>query len=218
MKSLKESILSSTNTGKLGKIQEWCEKNIKFATYEVQHDGKIINKNNKAIIINYNKSFDIPSYIKFGKLSGTFLIGNLINVIKQEQLPEICNYFYVGNVETIENELHIKVRRGFAVEENHLSKIKKNITIEYTNDECFLDFSYSKINLKDLNKINVIGKNVELDLTKTPAEMEIYKNYYNEDNSFDEIIKKNFPKLANNINSIKFDFAHIEKNDKNEWI
>ena len=234
MTTLKESILKSVKAGKYALIEDWCKKYIRENQYKIQSDYKITNAGNWDIYLVYTDKDlfpeapdTIPEYIQFGKLTRNFVIGEHINEITQEQLPEICEGCYIGNVVTLKNNLHFKVRSRFAFLCNSyfnrvktFSKIEKGFAIEYTEykENSFLDLSYSDIKLKDLNKIKVIGSARGLNLQGTPAGSLIRKKWEKVANkkSYDEFIREEIPNLADHFDVIEFDVKTSFKVD-NRW-
>lgn len=223
MTTLKESILKSVKAGKYALIEDWCKKYIRENQYKIQSDYKITNAGNWDIYLVYTDKDlfpeapdAIPEYIQFGKLQQNFVIGEHINMITQEQLPEICEGCYIGNVVTLKNNLHFKVRSRFAFlassflkREKAFSKIEKGFTIEYTEykENSFLDLSFSSIHLKDLNKIKIIGSARGLNLQGTPAGSSIRKEWKKVagEKTYDEFIREQIPNLADHFDIIEFD-------------
>ena len=73
MKSLYESILSSTNAGKTGLIRAWLEEhNIK--NYTINSKGEV-DVNGDVNLINSGLT-EFPSYIQFGTVKGNFFCNN----------------------------------------------------------------------------------------------------------------------------------------------
>lgn len=73
MKSLYESILSSTNTGKVSLVRAWLdEHNIK--NYTINSKGEI-DVNGDVNLINSGLT-ELPSYIQFGTVKGNFFYNN----------------------------------------------------------------------------------------------------------------------------------------------
>ena len=90
MKTLYESILSSTKSGKLALIKNWCEENQPFAgNWEITKDYEIAcTKKGGHLILKFDTFSELPDYIQFK--DDNFLITSInrmlllfINHIKQ---------------------------------------------------------------------------------------------------------------------------------------
>jgi hypothetical protein len=109
MKTLKESILSSTNTGKKSLIETWCKKYLK-SDYEITKDLKIKLKNN-TLNLHYEDYDELPDYIEFEDNPKLHLSINSFEnpVIKSFRgLPKICNSLIINHEFKEIPELSIK--------------------------------------------------------------------------------------------------------------
>lgn len=191
MITLKESILSSTRTGKDALINEWCEKHISCRNYKINSNGEIEDSNERGISINFHQDKPIPSYIRFGKIEGDFYIGNEINSLSKEQFPKSMNTLVLkGDIESLELKIsEINTIFGLRCISNSTqkhSKFKKGVKKVklFVNSNDFSDIYSKEINLeetgiklKDLKNIEVIGNNVDIMLQYTPASRSLKKLY-----------------------------------------
>lgn len=189
MKSLYESILSSTKAGKIQVIKDWCDENLTFLSfpgddskpYEIDNNGKIIpSYPGNPINLKYWNGKSIPSCVKFGDLGkGNFFSDTALTELKNEQLPENCSVFYIsGKIGKIPSR-KIKAQFGLSLNEypQKLTNIEK-LEIECStknNRKPVIDISHSNIKLKDILNISVIGDIYSLNIKKTPASEEIRK-------------------------------------------
>ena len=69
MKSLYESILSSTKAGKHQLVQEWCEKYQPFGgNYKINSKGEIersVSKSSTKLYLSFDDYTELPHYIQF---------------------------------------------------------------------------------------------------------------------------------------------------------
>lgn len=69
MKTLYESILSSTKAGKHQLVQEWCEKYQPFGgNYKINSKGEIersVSKSSTKLYLSFNDYTELPHYIQF---------------------------------------------------------------------------------------------------------------------------------------------------------
>ena len=182
MKSLKESILSSTKTGKEGisdLIEKWCKNHMKFSkdTYSFTKDNKIVNKGVYDIIVT-DINENIPHYINFGKLSGNFILHDeAINYFNQEQLPKgsYAFYIYINKDIEITKSFKYNVKNGFQISNEYSRKNIKNgikiiepIEINFPNkDFTFISIENTKIDISSIQ--NIKSNNKSLFISGTPA-------------------------------------------------
>jgi hypothetical protein len=182
MKTLKESILSSTKTGKEGisdLIEKWCKKHIEFSkdTYSFTKDNKIVNKDIYDIIVT-DINENIPHYINFGKLRGNFILHDeAINYFNQEQLPEesYAFYIYINNDIEITKSFKYNVKNGFQISNEYSRKNIKNgikiiepIEINFPNkDYTYIKIENTKIDISSIQ--NIKSNNKSLFISGTSA-------------------------------------------------
>lgn len=179
MRTLKESILSSTKTGKTAitkeKIEKWMDANIPYLknAYEINNDLQICSK--KSIIKIPEGITEIPKYIKFGDVDELALNCD-VNILTKEQFPTSMNTFLISgranNVIDIKFPLKINNRFSFSAFP-HLVKEIKNLEVEFPEvSSNIIDLSTTNIDIKDINNIN--SKNlIQLYITDTPAAKKI---------------------------------------------
>jgi hypothetical protein len=179
MKTLYESILSSTKTGKTAitkeKIEKWMDANIPYLknAYEINNDLQICSK--KSIIKIPEGITEIPKYIKFGDVDELALNCD-VNILTKEQFPTSMNTFLISgranNVIDIKFPLKINNRFSFSAFP-HLVKEIKNLEVEFPElSSNIIDLSTTNIDIKDINNIN--SKNLmQLYITDTPAAKKI---------------------------------------------
>lgn len=189
MITLYESILGSTKSGKIQIIKNWCEENIlrlsfsgdNPSLYKINDDGKIVpNYPGNPINLKYWNGKPIPSCVKFGDFGkGNFFSDTALTELKNEQVPDNCDLFYIsGKIGTIPSR-RIKAQFGLYINEypQKLTKIEK-LEIECSTKnhrKPIIDISYTNVNLDDVLNITVIGDIYNLKITKTPAAKELLK-------------------------------------------
>lgn len=229
MKTLYESILSSTNTGKTAinkeKIEKWIDANIPYlnSEYEINKDLQICSKYSIRIPEGLT---EIPKYIKFGDVNEIALNCD-INILTKEQFPTNMNHFFISgranNIIDINFPLKINNRFSFSAFP-HLVKEIKNLEVEFpdTTSKHFkiIDLDTTNIEIKDIKNIN--AKNItHLYIKDTPAAKKIMRNI----NKF--IKDKDTDKMNDYLNDIFSHMPNIEivvtlqrtmlRNIKNTW-
>jgi hypothetical protein len=229
MKTLKESILGSTNTGKKNflrdKIEEWCNKHLKIFKTSIKQKIKINNKleiedaNDYGIDISASRNkesekiTEFPDYIKFGNIKGPFYIGDEINLLSQEQLPKSTYKYYIYTDNIKLKNITITTEKGidFLLDGNCDLEIEKlNIIIDNnrSNSSIFepsISAENTSIKIKDLKNINIEGEIGYIYLEKTPASQQIKREiskYKNKGISVKEYFIQNFPNLIGKVNFI----------------
>lgn len=172
MKSLKESILSSTNTGKVAinrkKIEDWCNEHLK--RYKITPDFKVINESDTRISLLLVD--EVPEYIQFGNITSEFVIGDVINKMTQEQFPDCVKTIQICDCAKIEKPFIFNITNYFSTGSLGGETLKdgfKKLTIAAKKDNPIISFTDSKLNLKNLQKIQFIGEFDTLNLCATPA-------------------------------------------------
>lgn len=208
MKTLKESILSSTKTGKSAinreKIEKWIDDNIPYLknAYEINNDLQICS--NYFIRIPEGLT-EIPKYIKFGDVNEIALNCD-VNILTKEQFPTSMNSFLISgranNIIDIKFPLKINNRFLFSAFP-HLVKEIKNLEVEFPDATSkhfkIIDLDTTNIEIKDIKNIN--AKNItHLYIKDTPAAKKIMRNV----NKF--IKDKDNDKMNDYLNDI---FSHM---------
>lgn len=193
MKSLYESILSSTKSGVPVIIKKWCEENLDFgnangitrpSTFVIQNDRRITNAPKLNLnLTNVNEK--IPDYIKFGEMTESFFVGTALKYMTKEQLPPKVKLLYIGGqTETIPS-FKMECTQGLYINDypqdlKHIEPIY--IECHSTNGghrKPIINLGFTQIKLEDLKNIHVTGDIYELDIKKTPAAQEIHKTVKN---------------------------------------
>lgn len=240
MKSLYESILGSTKSGKIQMIKDWCDENITCIgmpgddsnPYKIDDDGKIIpSYPGNPINLKYWNGKSIPSCIKFGDFGrGSFFSADALNELKSEQLPDNCSVFYIsGKIGTIPSR-RIKAQFGIDINEYHqkLTNIEK-LEIECSsknNRKPTVDIAYTNVKLNDVLNITVIGDIYRLDISNTPAAKELLKIFKKQESKSEPDLNrgfiskelnemfKNFPELRYITVSSRTSIEHNQKTDR----
>ena len=122
MKSLYESILSSTNAGRVSIIKAWLdEHNIK--NYTINDKGEIDVDGNVSLI--KCGLVEFPSFIQFGTIKGNFYCSyNKLTSLKGSPM-EVSGYFYCygNNLTTLEGAPK-KVGKVFDCSSNKLTSLE----------------------------------------------------------------------------------------------
>lgn len=221
MKTLYESILGSTKSGKIQMIKDWCEENITCIgmpgdssnPFKIDNDGKIIpSYPGNPINLKYWNGKPIPSYIKFGDFGrGSFFSSDSLNELKSEQLPDNCAVFYIsGKIGTIPSR-RIKAQFGIDINEYH-QKLNK---IEPFEIECgslngrkpVIDISLTNVKLKDVLNITVIGDIYNLKITKTPAAKELLKIFKKQESKSEPDLNRGF--ISKELNEMFKNFPEL---------
>jgi hypothetical protein len=221
MKSLYESILGSTKSGKIQMIKDWCDENITCIGmpgdgsnhYKIDDDGKIIpSYPGNPINLKYWNGKSIPSYIKFGDFGrGNFFSADALNELKSEQLPDNCSVFYIsGKIGTIPSR-RIKAQFGLSLNE-YPQKLNK---IEEFEIECsslngrkpIIDISLSNVKLSDVLNITVIGDIYNLKISKTPAAKELLKIFKKQESKSEPDLNRGF--ISKELNEMFKNFPEL---------
>lgn len=221
MRTLYESILGSTKSGKFQMIKDWCNENITCIgmpgddsnPYKIDNDGKIIpSYPGNPINLKYWNGKSIPSYIKFGDFGrGNFFSSDALNELKSEQLPDNCSVFYIsGKIGTIPSR-RIKAQFGLSINEFH----QKLTNIEKLEIECSsknsrkptIDIAYTNVKLSDVLNITVIGDIYSLKITKTPAAKELLKIFKKEERNSELDLNRGF--ISKELNEMFKNFPEL---------
>lgn len=251
MKSLVESILDSTKTGAKGLIKTWLDKYYRDARkisgelkgwgnpnedpYEFTKDFRITNRTykdygeNTKLPLWFLYDADIPANIKFDKHVDGLRIGDIINKLSKDQMPESVN-----NLQLLADYIDVlDIKIGDTIEFN--SKRIKGIDIEFTDrfnfhksDHYEIIFDYMKIPFEDIKNIHITAdKPVEFIinyrgfLTDWVNLVTKLTKYWNKDKErFNNIINEVFGSLGP-VEKIVFKNESrksiIVKTGKNEW-
>ena len=189
MKSLYESILSSTRSGAIEMIKKWCEENLNFwkspglmksNDFVIQSDGKITNVPNLNIDLRWVKE-RVPDYIKFGEITENFYVSNALKYMTQNQLPPKVKLLYIsGQLGTIPS-FKMECTQGLDISDypqdlKHIDPIY--LECHSTNGATkkpSIDLRLSQIGLEDLKNIHITGDIYDLNIRQTPAAKELHK-------------------------------------------
>ena len=151
MKTLKESILSSTKTGKNSLIKQWCEKYLQYwspldgdaAKYLITKDGKITTPPESSnLTVSDTLKEKAPSYIKFDEIKDSFYIATEISFFKQEQLPPYMRKLFITNCKTIPSlklkiDAHLSVNNSFSIKGYNKLETIEPIEIEFNKNSKY---------------------------------------------------------------------------------
>lgn len=225
MKSLKESILSSTKTGKTvfaEKMKEWARENI---VTEFVLTPNISSELHSDLRLK-NDVKEIPEYVKFDYVN-QFFINNLINEITEKQFPKEINILkFHGNVKKLNVDFTLKVNKVISCTaySKLLEKIEKfDIEFEKSNDvyNGNLDLAFTSLDIDEIQKINV--KNIKtLNILDTPAAkylLRIAKKFQKSKDveGFNEYMNKTFSNMQGLLTIVLNSRTLICKNENN-WI
>jgi hypothetical protein len=178
MKSLYESILRSTNSGKAELVKKWCNEHFwqspnDTPSYDIDSQGRVVNYGKKNLALD-TITERIPDYIRFGEITQNVFFGQSLKYMTQEQMPpKIDGVAYIdGQIETIPS-CKINVAHGVCIN-SYPQKLKHIEPIEIT---CYTEksrgpilfFDNTGIELEDVRNIHVIGDIYSLNIKKTPA-------------------------------------------------
>ena len=197
MKSLYESILTSTRSGKLAFIKQWIFDNLinheimsrltvddvdKF--FEIGSNGEISTKSNMGLDIDIIK--ELPKDIKFKSVQTSFCFGEKKEYVKPEIFPEYANKIYIdGSIGTIPS-FKMDVCCGLVIEHHgpqlhHIEPIELNFVANRKSGNVwgdrYLGLGNTRIEKKDLDNIHCTGESINgLILENTSLEIELLKN------------------------------------------
>lgn len=204
MKTIKESILSSTKSGKNSIIKQWCDEYIdprhySGVPYIITPDGKITESYKGNGIALRRDIKEVPSCIKFGSMFGSFHVKNNIDKFTSEQLPEETeNIFFDGDV--IIKDMTLKSDRGLYFSSHHKGKFEiKNVKCRFFGDrknriiKASICCENLPISLNDLMEFSFEEGSIiyRLNIIKTPAAEEIkkeIKKLKKKDNQIDDYL------------------------------
>jgi len=185
MKSLKESILSSTNTGKNSiihkKINDWCNEHIDV-DYTINSNNEIVIKKNQLHLL-FDNYTELPEYIQFADNDKLELsIGSwtqYIEITSLKGLPKICYefrlmsnvkelpsfemklngvFYFVGEISKL-NDIYLDVRE--IVFKNRKAIDVSKIHAKNTNIIIIINSYYAPLFSKNIVKKSILNKNTE---------------------------------------------------------
>jgi len=217
MKTLYESILRSTGSGKSVLVKKWCDEHFWSSpndtpAYAIDSQGRVVNYGKK------NLSFDtvtekIPDYIRFGEITQNVFFSKALHLMTPEQMPpKIDGVAYIdGQTETIPS---CKI---YAMHGTHINAYPQKLKhIEPIEIEChhegnrgpILHFDNTEIELKDVLNIHVTGDVYSLHIIKTPAANTLKKELKKLDKQAKkenrELIKPYCDELFKNFPGLRF--------------
>lgn len=197
MKTLYESILGSTKSGKdkilREKIEAWIDTVISdkgISSYGRNHKSQFVINNDLSISYtgdlyldmcfnkdgNLQEIIEIPEYICFNTIEGNFHIKMYtINKLQKNQFPKIikkkCSI--KGNDTTLK-DVHICAKNIVIVNGSLFSKID-NVEFEFL-PEGYFDFSDTSLTIDEFKKIKFVNSNLEkINCDSTPMGETIFK-------------------------------------------
>ena len=195
MKTLYESILSSTKSGKLAFIKKWIYDNLfsldtmhvtledvdKF--FDIGPNGEISSKSNMGVDLDMVKN--LPKEVKFKNIQTTFCFGKNKDYVRPEIFPKYANKIYVdGSIGTIPS-FKMDITCALVVENNgyqlnHIEPIELHFVPNIKSGEVWADrylgFANTKIKKEDLDNIKCTGESITgMILDNTPIERELTK-------------------------------------------
>jgi hypothetical protein len=184
MKSLKESILGSTNTGKQkilkDKIEEWCKKYKPFnGFYKINSNNEIEATNGNEImgnqlLLEYIDYDELPSYIQFADnefltiyIGGEYNKRTITRNIKSFRgLPKICKNLYFWNC-YIKKLPKLEIKLNYCLFKAEIREIEEMhldfYSYKYAQYDCELAIkedigkSFKNIYVKNVKTINIVN-------------------------------------------------------------
>ena len=190
MITLKESILSSTKTGKAGlrnKIEEWCKENILSSNYVINNKFEIepdIENGGKYDSFRISRKAEFPDYIKFGSNfeNCNFYITPGMKDMDSSRFPKECRSLsidrFTEKLPSLKMRLHNIIIDDLS---GDLSKISKDCEFEFwskpggtwTALNAYISFRDTRVGLSELKNIKCTGDLKKLALIDTPAAKEL---------------------------------------------
>ena len=235
MKTLKESILSSTNTGKEGKIKEWCKKYEPFyGDYVITKDLKIAPESKDLnLTLDFLFYDELPGYIKFEKPYGLNIgaSGRKLNIKNFRGIPEKSHWLrivgYIKNFPKLEIETNTLILNA---EISNMDDIYINnpregwLTIINFNKAHFDKLHFS--NLTMIKLIDKIGEEFARKVaSKAPANIK-WHPYYQREKDLKTPIGEKCEKALNsffgtlnldNCESISYSKKYVFVKHNNQW-
>ncbi len=122
MKTLYESILSSTHAGKVSIIKAWLDDN-GIKNYTINSKGEV--DVNGDVILDYKNLTEFPSFIQFGTVKGYFncSFNNLTSLRGCPRVVKKSFYCHDNNLVSLEGSPE-EVGFGFLCQSNNLKDLK----------------------------------------------------------------------------------------------
>ena len=198
MKSLYETILASTQSGKAAFVKKWIFDNLfnhELHTYKMSDVDELFDitpdgistkqKSNMGVDVDHNVNGEIPREIKFNQIYAGFTFGRKKN-ITVKQLPKYAHKLYInGEIGTIPS---FKMELSCALEIDGSSTILSKIEpIELKFVECkktgriwedrYIKLDNTHITKKDMDNIKCTGESITgLSIINTDMQSEILKS------------------------------------------
>ena len=244
MKTLKESILSSTNTGKLGTVKNWCDKYIGEGRYTLTTDNKVGSEKNYGGLHIFPERIGnelIPEYIKFAEdISYLSMPSHAFNNLKKDQLPKEVGTLSIKMTDTHLKTFKINVKTAFRVQPHNNTQLKSfdDIYINFLPEKNYIEtavfLTNSNLKSDNLKKLHVTvedGNPKNLNIQDSKAAKEINKEYLkicretkndlghlNRNKRFSDYVN-NLLSNAKDIKTIYIkDNVFFYKDFSNEWI
>lgn len=197
MKSLYESILASTQSGKVAFVKKWIFDNLfnhEMHTfnpsvvdeyYDISPNGiSTKQQSNIGVDVDQNVKGEIPKEIKFNQIYDGFTFGRKKN-ITVKQLPKYVHKLYInGEIGTIPS---FKMELSSALEIDGSSTILEHIEpielkfVEYKKtgkmwDDRYIKLDNTHIKKKDMDNIKCTGASIKsISIVNTSMQSEILK-------------------------------------------
>ena len=180
MKTLYESILSSTKSGAATILEQWCKENLDnediWHSNEYEIKNGVIHIKRNALFLDLVKE-KVPSCVQFEKDTKIDIYSaQSLPFFEPKQLPEKLNSLYFdGSIETLPSldmDLYSLVLSG---NESNFKHIKPSTFVIYENGK--IDFRRSKIETSELQNLTIkskVNNYVLIQLQGTPAGRDIY--------------------------------------------
>lgn len=224
---IRESILSTTNSGKEVYMDHWIHKNIPnllstLKTYDVKHINNrfdfILQKNDALIL----SEIDYPSWFCLGNINRPIKFeDNSLNKLNDTQLPLSAESIYIdGKCRVIKdktfNILALNSDNKFLtpvfhiIEHQGFFKSIKNLTVNFNSMNAHLntvDFSGTELSFASVNEIHSDEARI-LSLSDTPAGDKICdiidkSHDKNKGNDITDLMRSKFKTMTDNMPKLK---------------
>ena len=194
MKSLYESILGSTKSGKRALVEQWCVENRPFnGHYEITSNNEIkCTQVGNSLTITYENYNELPDYIQFADdpnlkvtLGGGMYRGHRVAPKSLRGLPKRCKAF---NIELNAIELpDLDITTEYLSIQTYITKLNK-FNVNFVGDPCKLRIrafeikSFDELTIKGVKIIDLVndfnwGDEFSKQVARK-AEMNKYKGRY----------------------------------------